>query len=60
MIKICPKCKNIAHFNSYFKAYMCLDPQCSWMEEVIPKRIEKSLHERKIAVKRTHQFACAK
>ena len=34
MIKICPKCKGLAHYNSYFKAYICLSPECTWMEEV--------------------------
>jgi hypothetical protein len=33
MIKVCPVCKGIVHYNSHFKAYMCLSPQCTWMEE---------------------------
>jgi hypothetical protein len=34
MIKICPICKSITHYNSYFKAYMCLSSECTWMRRV--------------------------
>lgn len=33
LIKICPECGGIVHYNSYFKAYMCLSPDCTWMKE---------------------------
>ena len=31
--KICPKCKGIAFFDPYFKAYIC--KECGWESEAI-------------------------
>jgi hypothetical protein len=33
MIRVCPKCRGIAHYNPHFNAFMCLNPECTWMEE---------------------------
>lgn len=31
-IIICPRCKHLAYYNSYFKAYLC--EKCYWMEYI--------------------------
>lgn len=30
-VVICPKCKNLAYFNSYFGAYIC--ENCNWEDD---------------------------
>ena len=30
-IMICPKCKSIAYYNSYFQTFIC--EKCAWMYE---------------------------
>lgn len=39
MIKTCPICKGIVHYNSHFKAYMCLSNDCTWMQEDVKKDV---------------------
>jgi len=59
MIKICPKCKSLAHYNSYFQAFICSSPECRWMEKSEQQCKGKSLP-KKINVKRYSEFATAK
>jgi len=45
MIKLCPKCESLAHYNSYFQAYICSSPSCSWMEKIeTTKHVEEVIN----------------
>ena len=34
-VKVCPMCKNLAYFNSYFGAYIC--ENCNWEDDSYAK-----------------------
>ena len=34
MIKICPERGQLVAFNPYFQAWLCLNSECDWIEEV--------------------------
>lgn len=42
---ICPKCKNLVYFNSYFGAYIC--ENCDWENASYAKKRDSYINENK-------------
>jgi len=59
LIKICPQCKGLAHYNSHFKAFICLSPECTWMEEVYHQKNSNQHRILKVANKKSINLATA-
>ncbi len=39
VIKICPKCGSVVHYDSYFQTYICSSIKCCWVEKDKTQRV---------------------